>query len=308
MKAVRIHRFGGPEVLSLDAIESPVPKGQQALVQVQAASVNPVDYKIRKGQYPGISIADLPVVLGRDLAGTVIAVAEDQRDLKVGDLVFAHLGWDRGGYAEQVLIEPGEWARKPAALSFAQAASLAQTGDTAWQALFDHGRLKAGQRVLIQGATGGVGQIAVQLAHQAGAYVFATGSTAGQTLLTELGADQAIDYKETRFEEVARDLDLVLDLVGGETRARSWSTLKAGGTLVTALGNLNLDEEAKAAGRNGIAFAVQPRGGDLAEMSDLMARGALRVTIAASFPFAEAAAAHTLLETARPDGKIVLTF
>jgi len=308
MKAIRIHRFGGPEVLSLDTLEPPTPIGEQALVRVLAASVNPIDYKVRAGQAPGISMADLPMVLGRDLAGEVIAVGDGQHDLEIGDAVFAHLGWDRGGYAEQVLIASGEWARKPEGLSFARAASLAQVGDTAWQGLFDQGGLVSGQRVLIQGATGGVGQIAVQLAHQAGARVFATGPAAGQSLLKQLGADEPIDYKAVRFEDIARDLDLVLDLVGGETRARSWSLLKPDGVLVTTLGGADFAAEAKAAGRVGKAYLVRPKGDDLAEMADRAARGELRIEIAASFPLAQAADAQSLLETAHPGGKIVLTF
>jgi NADPH:quinone reductase-like Zn-dependent oxidoreductase len=308
MKAIRIHRFGGPDVMRLDTLTTPEPTKEQALVLVHAASVNPIDYKVRSGFYPGITGADLPVVLGRDLAGRVIAVGEDQHHLKVGDAVFAHLGWDRGGYAEKVLVEPGEWARKPEDLSFARAAGLAQTGDTAWQGLFEHGKLQSGQRVLIQGATGGVGLIAVQLAHQAGAYVVATGSASGQVLLKDLGADETIDYETTCVEDVAKDFDLVLDLVGGNIRLRSWSVLNSDGILVTTLGNVNLEAEARAAGRKGVAFAVQPRADDLAEMAKRASRGNLRIDIAATYPLHDAAAALTRLETARPKGKIILTF
>lgn len=293
-------------MLSLDTVPVPVPRGAQALVKVHAASVNPVDYKVRAGLYPGLSAADLPMVLGRDLAGVVVAVGPEQNDLRSGDEVFAHLGRDRGGYAEQVIVEPGEWARKPAALSFEAAASLAQAGDTAWQGLFDHGGLVAGQRVLIQGATGGVGQLAVQLAHQAGAFVFATGASAGQQLLKELGADQPIDYRTTRFEDVASDLDLVFDLIGGDARARSWPLLKPEGVLVTTLGDAGFAAEARTAKREGRAFSVEPKGEDLAEMADRAASGAILVNIAATFPLDQAAEAQVLLERSHPGGKVVL--
>lgn len=306
MQAIRIHRFGGPEVLRLDDLPSPIPAGAQALVRVRAASVNPVDFKIRKGGYPRVKDADLPIVLGRDLAGDVIAVGPEQTSLKVGDRVLAHLGWKRGGYAQEVLIEPGEWALLPAAVDYETAAALTLVGDTAWQGLFDQGGLKAGQRVLIHGATGGVGQMAVQFAHQAGAHVFATGGAESLDLLRALGADEAIDYKAQRFEDVARDLDLVFDTIGGDTRARSWPLLKEDGVLVTTVGSPGFEQEAAAAGRTGKGYSAVPKGDDLAEFVRRAAAGTLRVEISQTFPLAQAADAHRALEQGHPHGKIVL--
>lgn len=307
MRAIRIHRFGGPDVLSLDSVDAPSPSGNQAKVRVRAASLNPVDLKTRKGEFPNVAAADLPVVLGRDLAGEVMEVGPEQVDLKRGDRVLAHLGGDRGAYAEEVLIEPGEWAVLPDALSYETAAALPLVSDTAWQGLFNEGGLKSGQRVLIHGGTGGVGQMAVQFAHRKGAHVFATGGGAGQDLLRSLGADEPIDYENARFEEAATDLDLVLDLVGGDTRARSWALLKPGGALVTTVMDPGFEAEAKRAQRTGKTFSAVPDHMKLAEVAYDAAVGKLKIKIAATFPLAQAAEAHRMLESEHPQGKIVLT-
>ena len=269
--------------------------------------MNPVDFKTRSGDFPMVREDDLPIVLGRDLAGEVIEVGPDQADLKPGDRVMAQIGWDRGAYAEEVLIEPGEWAILPDGLSYETAAALALVGDTAWQGLFDQGGLGEGQRVLIHGGTGGVGQMAVQFAYQKGAYVFATGGPDGQDLLRRLGADEAIDYENARFEDVATDLDLVLDLIGGETRARSWGLLKPDGVLVTTVDDPGFEAEAKRAHRTGKSYGATPKGKDLADFAHKAADGRLTIEIAKTFPLAEAAAAHRMLENDHPQGKIVLT-
>jgi NADPH:quinone reductase-like Zn-dependent oxidoreductase len=218
MKAIRIHRFGGPEVLELDDIPVPQPRGNQLLVWIHAASVNPVDHEIRGGAISGITREMLPLTLGRDLSGTVESGGARTAAFRQGDVVYAMLGGiDRGSYAEYVVLQEGEAAPKPARLSHVQAAAVPLAGLTAWQGLFDHGQLRAGQTVLIHGGSGGEGHFA----KQNGATVVTTVSGRNLDFILELGADRAIDYQSQRFEEMVKDVDMVLDLVAGETRERS---------------------------------------------------------------------------------------
>ena len=305
MKIVRIHRFGGPEVLTVETADAPSPKGNEALVRVHAASVNPIDVKQRTGDR--LKESDLPAVLGRDLAGEVIAIGPEQVDLKKGDAVLAHIGWERGAYAEQVIVKPGEWAVKPDALGWVEAGALPLVADTAWQGLVATGRVDEGWRVLIHAASGGVGRMGVQFAHQRKAIVFATGGKDSLDDLRALGADHVIDYENERFEDVATELDLVFDLVGGDTRARSWSLLKPGGVLVTTVGG-DVEAEGRAHGRTGKAIMAQPAGKDLADFAHKAASGKLKVDIARTFPIDQVANSHRFLEEGHPHGKVVLTF
>jgi NADPH:quinone reductase-like Zn-dependent oxidoreductase len=221
MKAVRIHRFGGPEVLTLDDVPWPQPKDDEVLVRVHAASVNPVDYKIRAGSY-SVKEDQLPYTLGRDLSGTVELLGTRARTLKAGDPIFAFIGMDRGTYAEYVVVKAMEMAAKPDTLDHVQAAAVPLAGLTAWQGLFDHGHLQAGQRALIHGGAGGVGHLAVQFAKAKGAVVLTTASGSDLEFMRELGADEVIDYRAERFEDRVSDVDLVFDLVSGDTQDRSW--------------------------------------------------------------------------------------
>jgi NADPH:quinone reductase-like Zn-dependent oxidoreductase len=218
MKAVRIHRFGGPDVLELEEIPGPLPGENDLLVRVHATSVNPVDYKIRQGKFPP-TLPKLPITLGRDLSGIVENVGGGAGAFRQGDAVYALLGGiDRGSYAEYVVVKPNEAAAKPARLSHIEAAAVPLAALTAWQGLFDHGNLQAGQRVLIHGGAGGVGHFAIQFAKVRGATVLTTVAGRDLEFARELGADQAIDYETQRFEEIARDIDLVFDLVAEERR------------------------------------------------------------------------------------------
>src|SRR5580704_19721970 len=196
MRAVRIHKFGGPEVLQLDDIPRPEAAGGKLLIRVAAASVNPVDYKIRRGGYPLVGEKNLPYTLGRDVAGTLETAAAgfDQ-----SAEVYAHLDWADGGYADYVLCAPSGIAAKPTTLSMVEAAAVPLAATTAWQGLFDHGALKAGQRVLIHGASGAVGAFAVQFARIAGAYVIGTATGDEMERVRRLGASEVIDYKVQRF-------------------------------------------------------------------------------------------------------------
>ncbi|HEV8026336.1 MAG TPA: NADP-dependent oxidoreductase [Stellaceae bacterium] len=303
MKAIRIHRFGGPEVMAVEGVPVPEPAGDEILLRVHAASVNPVDYKIRQGKFVGAD--KLPIALGRDASGTVEKTGPAQRELRRGDALYAMPGFDRGAFAEYVILKANEAARKPERSSHVEAASVPLAGLTAWQGLFDHGGLKEGQRVLIHGGVGGVGHLAVQFAKAKGARVFTTVSRDDLDFVRELGADEAIDYKAQRFETVAHDVDVVFDLIGGETQERSWTVLKRGGILVSTVGQPPREKAAQHGVRTA-SFMALPNATQLATIGRLIDDGKVRPHIAATFPFAEAAAAEEQLEHGHVRGKIVL--
>ena len=233
-RAVRIERFGGPEVVDLADIAVPALAAGEVLVRTAIASVNPVDWKIAEGQYPPLGEDKLPIVLGRDLSGTVVAVGAGA-DAKIGDRVCAFIDTDRGAQSTLVVLKPGEAVAVPEGVSFEDAGAVPLAAMTAWQGLFDHGGLEAGQSVLIHGGAGGVGHIAVQLAKWKGAHVIATASGKDLDFVRSLGADQVVDYKTERFEDVAHDIDMVYDTQGGETQDRSFGVLRKGGILVSTL-------------------------------------------------------------------------
>jgi NADPH:quinone reductase-like Zn-dependent oxidoreductase len=223
----------------------PVPQADEVLVKVNAASVNPVDYKTRSGK-SAVKQNQLPMVLGRDVAGIVEQCGSAATHFKKGSEVYALLDREHGGYAEYVIVKERDLATKPAQLDFIQAAAVPMAAVTAWQGLFDHGNLKAGQHVLIHGGAGGVGHLAVQCAKARGARVSTTASKQDLEFVRSLGADQVIDKAE-EFEDSVRDVDLVFDLVNGETQDRSWAVLKQGGTMVSTLTKPSA-ERAKARG------------------------------------------------------------
>jgi len=302
MKAIRIHAFGAPAVLTLEDLDKPAPTGGKLLIRVAAASVNPVDYKIRQGKFPGVKAGDLPVTLGRDVAGVVETAGGE---FEVGDAVYAHLDWADGGYADYALCAPTGVALKPKSLDMTAAAAVPLAGATAWQGLFDHGGIKAGERVLIHGGSGGVGGFAVQFAKAHGAHVIATASGDGVALVKTYGADEVVDYKQQKFEEVATDIDLVLDLIGGETQDRSFAVLKRGGRLISTVQDPDKARLA-AMGLTGQRFMASPNGGELMAMAALIDAGAVKVAVSRTFPLAKAAEAHAFLEDEHPNGKVVL--
>ena len=305
MKAIRIHRFGGPEVLQLDEVPVAEPGPGEVRVRIAAASLNPVDYKIRSGGYPLIRESDLPVVLGRDLCGVVEAIGPNVSHVVPGEPVFAHIGWDRGAYAEHAIVKTAEFAAKPETLTVIDAGSLPLASMTAWQGLFDHGELKPGQCVLIHGASGGVGYLAVQFAKLHGAAVIATCSTDHVDWIRSLGADQVVDYRTERFEDVARDVDLVYDLVGGETRDRSWSLLGPRGRLVTTISDGSIKADAAKQGRKGVEYHAEPNAAQLRSVAAFADEGRLQVMVDKVFSLDDGPAAHAYLEHGHPRGKVV---
>jgi NADPH:quinone reductase-like Zn-dependent oxidoreductase len=305
MKAVRIHEFGGPGVMRIDTVDPPQPGRDELLLRMHAASTNPVDYKMRAGMYPPVSRDKLPVVLGRDVSGVVERAGPGVQSFRQGDGVFAMLAPDRGAFAEFVIVKESETAPKPTHLSHAQAAAVPLAALTAWQGLIEHGGLSAGQCVLIHGGAGGVGHFAIQIAKAKGATVATTVSGGDMEFARQLGADQAIDYEAHKFEELVRDVDVVFDLVAGETQERSWGVLKRGGILVSTLGRPP-EDEASQYGVRAAGFMARPNGSQLAEIGRLIDAGKIRPVVAAIFPLAEAQDAERRLEQHHVSGKIVL--
>jgi NADPH:quinone reductase-like Zn-dependent oxidoreductase len=305
MRAVRQTGFGGPEVLKLETIDRPAPGAGEVLVKVAAAGVNPVDWKIRQGGLKGMTPAT-PFTPGYDIAGVIEAVGSGVKSVKAGDEVFAYLPLSKGGgYAEFALVAEAHVARKPASISMQQAAGVPLAGLTAWQALIDKARLQAGQTVLIHAGAGGVGHFAVQIAKAHGAKVIATASESNLAFLKELGADVVVDYRSQKFEDVAKDVDVVLDPIGGETQDRSIGTLKAGGVLVSIVQPPN-PERLKARGVRGLVFLVQPDGSELGLIGKMIDEGRIKPHVSGVFPLAEVAKAHEASQGGRTRGKIVL--
>jgi len=302
MKAVRIHEFGGREVLKYEDAPRPKAGRGEILVKVAAAGVNPVDAMVRRG---GLR-STLPFTPGHDLAGTVEEVGPGVEGFAKGEAVYACLPLDRGGaYAEYAIVKVEEAAPKPKTATFVEAAGVGVTALTAWQALFDTAKLQKGQTVLIHGGSGGVGTIAVQLAKWKGARVIATASARNQEYLKELGVDVAIEYSAQQFEDIAKDVDVVLDAVGGETRDRSIGVLKKGGIMVTIAGP-PATEKAAAAGVRAVGLRVSRSGSQLREIGELIDSGVIKLVVSQELPLSEAAKAHELIETKHTRGKIVL--
>lgn len=309
MLAVTQDALGGPEVLKVTEVDRPVPGPTEVLVRVEAAGVNPTDWKSRaRGGFLG----EPPFTLGYDVSGVVVDSGIGQALYEPGDEVFGMLRYPygNGAYAQYVAAPSRHFARKPSQVDHVHAAAVPLAGLTAWQALVDVAGLRGGQRVLVHAAAGGVGHLAVQIAKARGAYVIGTASAGKHEFLRGLGADELVDYRTTDFAEAVRDVDVVLDGIGGEYGLRSLRTLRRGGTLVT-LPLSELDErlhaEAAERGVRSAAMLVEPDHAAMRSLAALMEAGRLRPEVSAVLPLAEAAKAHELGETGRTTGKIVLT-
>jgi NADPH:quinone reductase-like Zn-dependent oxidoreductase len=298
MQAVVIHETGGPDVLRLEEVDDPEPDEGQVLVRVHAASVNPIDWKIRSGARP----PQLPKILGSDISGVIARSRSEQ--YAVGDEVFGMAA--SGAYAELATSTADRLVPKPREITHAQAATIPVAGMTAWQALFDAGALQLGQKALIAGATGGVGHFALQFARHAGARPIALGSTRNRELALELGAGDYVDYTSEDVTEAVRDVDLALDTVGGDTTAALLTTVRSGGHLVT-IANAAPDGDASARGVHAVALVMSPQRDQLAEIAQLISAGDVRVQIEHELDLADAARAHELIESGHTRGKIVLT-
>lgn len=308
MKAIRFHTYGGPEVLRYEEVPIPEPAAGQVRVRVHATSVNPIDWKLRAGYLRGFRDYPLPFIPGWDFSGIVEAAGAGVTRWKPGDAVYGHPPLDASGtYAEYICVSQEICAPKPASIDHVHAAAVPLAALTAWQALFEHAGLRAGQSVLIHAGAGGVGSFAIQLAAQAGIRVAATASGRNQEFLRQLGAAQPINYETERFEEVVQGVDAVLETMGGEIRERSWKTLKPGGILVAIIGPPPAPETAAAYGVRQTLMWVHPDGAQLAEIAKLIDAGKVRPVVEHVLPLAEAARAHQLSATLHTRGKIVLT-
>jgi NADPH:quinone reductase-like Zn-dependent oxidoreductase len=309
MKAIRIHNYGGPEVLKYEDAPRPEPQSGEVLVRVHAAGVNPIDWKVRAGHMKDFWPHKFPLILGWDLSGVVEKLGPGPAAagrFKIGDEVYSIPDPIRdGAYADYIVVRESELALKPNSLHHIRAAAVPLAGLAAWQSLFDTAQLQAGQRVLIHAGSGGVGHLAVQLAKWKGACVFATASTKNQDLLCKLGVDKPIDYTQQRFEDVARHIDIVLDTIGGETQERSWAVLKKGGVLVSLV-QLPSEEKAKELGVRSAFVAGHPSGAELGEIAKIIDSGKLAPVIDRVLPLSEARRALELSQSGHTHGKITL--
>lgn len=300
MKAVRIHAFGGPEELRYEDAPRPVAKAGEILIRIHASAVNPADWKFRSGLFG--KDAALPLTVGFDFSGEVEALGEGVSRWKVGDEVY---GFGLGAFAEYIAVKESLAAAKPKTVDHIHAAAIASASLTAWKALFDVGGLRSGQRVLIHGATGGVGGFAVQLAHAHGIHVIGTALKRNQSLLKKLGADEAIDYESARFDELVQDVDVVLDTQGGETQARSWKTLKRGGILVS-IAQPPAQADAEKHGVRATFMVNEMNAESLNAITRLVDSGKLKAVVDTVLPLAEARRAEELIQTGHTRGKIAL--
>src|SRR5881394_96134 len=303
MKAIRIHQYGGPEVLAQVEMQRPTPGHDEVLIKVHAAAVNPIDWKMRAGHVKEVFPLTFPSTLGWDVSGTVQERGDKATQFKRGDEVYALV--KGGGYAEYVVANATVVAKKPRTLDHVHAAAVPVAGLTALQALFEVAQLRAGQKVLIHAAAGGVGNFAVQFAKERGAYVIGTASSRNHAFLHELGADKAVDYQQTRFEDVVRDADVVLDTIGGDTLERSFKALKKGGILVSIVQPPSQEQAAKY-GVRALFYGGHPSSSNLAEIARLIDSGKVKTVVETVLPLAEARRAHELSQSGHARGKIVL--
>jgi NADPH:quinone reductase-like Zn-dependent oxidoreductase len=304
MRAVVAHEYGAPEVLKLEQVPRPEPQQDEALVRVIASSVNPADPLTLSGKYAKEFGTHLPLIAGYDIAGIVEKTGASVTKLKVDDAVYGYPTFG-GGWADYVTVKEWEVAAKPKSLNFVEAAAVPMGALTAWQALVDVAKLQPGQTILIHGGSGGVGSFAIQIAKARGARVIATASTSNQDLLKQLGADVAVDYTKTKFEDVAKNVDAVLDPVGKETLARSYGVVKKGGIVMSLVARPDPVELQKH-GIRGAGISSHPDAEDLAEIAQLIDSGKIKPIVTQVLPLTDAVKAQQQAATHHTRGKVVL--
>lgn len=312
MKAIVLNEFGGVENLTYTEIEKPAVAPNEVLMQVKAISINPVEAKTRAGKGIAGRLKDqMPLILGWDVSGIVTEVGVSVTKFKVGDAVFGMVNFPGHGraYAEYVAAPQDQLALKPENVSHNDAAAATLAALTSWQAITQLGNIKPGSRILIHSAAGGVGHYAVQIAKNLGSYVIGTSSAENKNFVLALGADEHIDYRSQRFEDVVKDVDFVYDTIGGDNIDRSLKVIKPGGGIVSLPSGLNVEvaEKAKELGINGYRFMVSSNGKDMEELAAQLEKGQLRSHVSKTFPFDEMAAAHLQIESGRTVGKIIVT-
>jgi NADPH:quinone reductase-like Zn-dependent oxidoreductase len=306
MKAIRIHEFGGPDVLELEDIAIPKPTDDEVLIKVYASSVNPVDQKIFAGKSQEKFPTKFPLTIGWDVSGVIEQAGDKVRHFNVGDEVYGRpYPTKNGAFAEYIVIKADQVSFKPRSIDHLNAAAIPLSGLTAWQGLFKYGQLQKDQKVLIHAASGGVGSFAVQFAKWKGAYVIGTGSAENLAFIKQLGADEAIDYKNERFEEKVQDADLVFDLIGGDTQKRSLQVLKEGGRLITTV-KPEYQDEAKEKHIHLESFTAQAYTEDLKQIADLVDGGMISPVVSAVMSLEDAKQAEILNAKGNTRGKIVI--
>jgi alcohol dehydrogenase len=308
MKAVQVTKYGGIEVLAINDTSSPTPANGFVLVDIKSASINPFDYKLREGYMKEMIPLTLPYTIGGDFSGVVSQVGEGVTELKAGDEVFGSAGVAGGGsgsFAEQAVTKAGSVAKKPTSVSFDEAAALPLVGSSAVQALEEHIKLQKGQKILIHGGAGGIGHVAIQIAKAIGAHVITTVSSNDVEFVKQLGADEVIDYKTQKFEEIVKDVDAVFDTVGGETTNTSINVIKSGGVLVTMAGQPD-EDLAKQKGITAISQFTQTNTAHLSRVAELVDSGKLKVNIEKTFPLDQFKEAFEFQEKVHPKGKVVI--
>jgi NADPH:quinone reductase-like Zn-dependent oxidoreductase len=306
MKAVRIHEFGGPDVLELEDAPMPQPAKDEVLVKVYATSVNPVDWKIREGARREKFPVNLPLTLGWDVSGIIEKVGDNVHRFKPGDEVYGRPDPTKNGaYAEYIVVKANQLGLKPKSIDHINAAAVPLAGLTAWQGLFDHGHLQKGQKVLIHAASGGVGTFAVQFAKWKGAYVIGTASAANLSFVKQIGADEAIDYQNDNFDDILSDIDLVFDTIGGETQKRSLKVLKEGGRLITTL-KPEFQAEAKEKHIYLEGYTAQSYPDQLEQIAGLIDEGIVQPVVSMVFSLDDVRKAQQISEQGHVRGKIVI--
>ncbi len=306
MKAIRIHSYGHSDQLKIEEIPNPkIKDDNEVVVKIHAVGVNPVDWKIREGNFKDFMPASFPLTIGQDFSGEIAEVGNNVHDFPAGDQVFGFV--PSGAYAEYADVSVKELARKPESIDFVTAASVPTAGLTAWQMIIDEAKVSEGQVVLIHGAAGGVGSFATQLAKWKKARVIATASQGDTDYLKSIGVDQVIDYKSERFEEKVKDVDAVIDLIGGETQAHSYRVLKkgGGGVIISTVGLMD-EAEAKKWGARGISFRMTYDGSGLTQIAKLVDQGILKPRVDKVLPLTDAKKAQDLNQTGQSHGKMVL--
>ena len=306
MKAARIHAYGASSEIRIEDAPMPALQADEVLIRTVATSVNPVDWKIRKGYLKSMIPYEMPLIMGWDVSGIVEKTGPAVTRFKPGDAVYSRPDIARNGaYAEYIAVRETEVAAKPTTISHVEAASLPLVSITAWEALFTTANLTAGQRVLIHAGAGGVGSIAVQLAHARGAHVIATASAGKAALVRSLGADEVIDYHAQDFSSVVSGMDVVFDTVGGEVQKKSWGVLNPGAMLVSITDRPS-EDRAKAEGKRAAFVFIGPNAAILKDLAAMIDLGQVRPLIAAEFGLNDTATAQDLSETGRATGKIVI--
>ena len=303
-KAIRFHQYGSIDALKLEDVPYPTLGDEQVLVRVSAASINLIEHKLASGELKDFFPLQFPWTPGGDFSGVVEIVGNEVTQFKKGDEVF---GWNPGmsSYAEMLVAPQAILLKKPQNLTHSEAASIATVAQTAWQALFEIAKMKQGQSILIHGGAGGVGTFAVQLAHQAGLKVYATASAENKEHLLSLGADEVIDYNKTPFESVAKSVDIVIDIVGGETQQRSFKIVKRGGFLISLIQPPS-QEEAQKFGITALMMRTEFNPKRLEKIAELVANGEMKTVISKTYPLSEVKEAWRHILSKHTQGKIVL--